>query len=85
MWSSLLVHIAAAVRITLARLNDELAKIDWTWGQRNNLGGRKGVNVVFAHTKQSEFLPRNQYVIVEFGKYLPIFYMTVAKSFVCGA
>lgn len=68
-----------------ARLNDELARIDWTWGQRNNLGGINGVTIVFARTEHAANLLSNQYVISDFGKYLLIFYMTVAKSFACGA
>jgi hypothetical protein len=85
MWSSLLAHNAAAVRITVARLNGELAKTDWTWGQRNNLGGRKGVTDIFTLTKQPVNLLCYQYVIGDFGKYLALFYMSVAKSFACGA
>jgi len=68
-----------------ARLNDELARTDWTWGQRNNLGGMNGVTIVFTRTKHAVNLLSNQYVISDFGKYLLIFYMTVAKSFACGA
>lgn len=52
-----------------ARLNDELARTDWTWGQRNNLGGMNGVTIVFTRTKQATNLLNNQYVISDFGNY----------------